>query len=106
MGGARIKPVLKELGGEKIDIIAWNDSPEILVRDALKPAQINRVEIADDENADVWLNEDQRSLAIGKMGQNISLASRLSGYNIHLVKTEPSDKKESEEVAMDMEEFD
>lgn len=104
IGGARIKPILKELGGEKIDVITWSDSAEIRVRDSLKPAQINRVEIVDDQNANVWLNEDQRSLAIGKMGQNISLASRLSGYNIHLVKSEARD--ESQDIAMDLEEFD
>lgn len=106
IGGARIKPILKELGGEKIDVITWSDSPEIRVRDSLKPAQINRVEIIDDQNANVWLNEDQRSLAIGKMGQNISLASRLSGYNIHLVKSEAQDADDSSEIAMNLEEFD
>jgi transcription termination/antitermination protein NusA len=106
IGGARIKPILKELGGEKIDVLVWSDSPEILIRDSLKPAQINRVEIIDDQNCNVWLNEDQRSLAIGKMGQNISLASRLSGYNIHLVTSEVSADKQADEIAMDMEEFD
>ncbi len=105
IGGARIKPILKELGGEKIDVIVWSESPEILIRDSLKPAQINRVEIVDDQNCNVWLNEDQRSLAIGKMGQNISLASRLSGYNIHLIKSE-SPAQNIDEIAMDMEEFD
>lgn len=106
IGGARIKPILKELGGEKIDVITWSDSPEIRIRDSLKPAQINRVEIVDDQNANVWLNEDQRSLAIGKMGQNISLASRLSGYNIHLVKSEAQNPDAPSEIAMDLEEFD
>ncbi len=106
IGGARIKPVLKELSGEKIDVIVWHDSPELLIRDSLKPAQINRVEIVDQENCNVWLNEDQRSLAIGRMGQNIALASRLSGYNIHLIKNEQVEKEEFEEVAMDMEELD
>ncbi len=106
IGGARIKPVLKELGGEKIDIIVWSDSPEILVRDSLKPAQINRVEIIDQHNCNVWLNDDQRSLAIGKMGQNISLASRLSGYDIHLVKSEPSQQDSAAEIAIDIEEYD
>lgn len=105
IGGARIKPILKELGGEKIDVIVWSDSPEILIRDSLKPAQINRVEIVDDQNCNVYLNEDQRSLAIGRMGQNISLATRLSGYNIHLVKAEPSASQE-QEIAMDLEEID
>lgn len=87
VGGVRIKPILKELGGEKIDVIAWSDSLEFLIRGALKPAEINRIELVDDENANVWLDEDQRSLAIGKMGQNISLASRLTGVNIHLMQS-------------------
>lgn len=106
VGGARIKPVLKELSGEKIDVIVWSDSPEILIRDALKPAQINRVEIIDQENCNVWLNEDQRSLAIGKMGQNISLATRLSGYNIHLAKSEPTQRDDLDQIAMNLEELD
>jgi N utilization substance protein A len=84
VGGVRIKPILKELGGEKIDIISWSDSPEVLVRGALKPAEIKRVGI-EGSDARVWLDDDQRSLAIGKMGQNIALASRLTGFNIHLV---------------------
>lgn len=88
VGGARIKPILRELGAEKIDIIERADRPEDLVRDALKPAEITRVEIVDSKNANVWINEDQRSLAIGRMGQNISLASQLTDYNIHLVTNE------------------
>lgn len=104
IGGARIKPILKELGGEKVDVIAWSDSVEVLIRDSLKPAHINRVEIVDQRHCNVFLNDDQRSLAIGKMGQNILLASALSGYNITLIKSEPSAPKE--EAAMEMEEFD
>jgi transcription termination/antitermination protein NusA len=88
VGGVRIKPILKELGSEKIDIIAWNDSLEALVKDALKPAIISRVDLVDSKNAHVWLDEDQRSLAIGKGGQNIMLASQLVGLNIHLVQAE------------------
>lgn len=90
VGGSRIKPILKELGVEKIDVIPWFESKEMLVKQALKPAQIDRVELADGENAaKVWLDEDQRALAIGKMGQNISLASRLTGVDIQLVQKEP-----------------
>ncbi|MFI5333112.1 MAG: transcription termination factor NusA [Candidatus Babeliales bacterium] len=85
VGGARIKPILKEIGGEKIDVIPWSDSLEVLIKNALKPADIKRVELISDEQASVWLDEDQRSLAIGKMGQNISLASRLTGVNINLM---------------------
>lgn len=88
VGGVRIKPILKELGGEKIDVIAWSDSIESLVKSALKPAQVNKVEMVGDFEARVWVDEDQRSLAIGKMGQNISLASELTGVNINLAKSE------------------
>lgn len=100
LGGARIKPILKELGGEKIDIIAYTDSKEELIKDALKPAQINRVVLTDAQNAQVYIDEDQRSLAIGRMGQNINLASRLSGINIHLVQTEAKQTK-SDELEME-----
>src|SRR5207302_1026411 len=85
VNGSRIKPILKELGSEKIDIIAWSDSPEVMVKNALKPAVVNRVEILSESVAQVWVDEDQRSLAIGKMGQNISLASRLVGMEIRLM---------------------
>lgn len=89
INGARIKPILKELSSEKIDIIVWPDSKESLIRDSLKPAKINRIELVDEKNANVWLDEDQRSLAIGKMGQNITLASRMTDVNIHLMQSEP-----------------
>lgn len=85
VGGVRIKPILKELNGEKIDVISWTDSLEDLVADALKPARVNRVELVDANAANVWVDEDQRSLAIGRMGQNIALASKLVGLDIHLV---------------------
>ena len=85
VGGARIKPILKELGGERIDVISWGGSREELIRDSLKPAEIKRVELVDDNVANVWLDEDQRSLAIGKKGQNISLASKLAGVEVNLV---------------------
>jgi N utilization substance protein A len=97
VGGVRIKPVLKELSNEKIDVISGSDDLETLVRDALKPADINRVEVVDEHNARVWLNEDQRSLAIGRMGQNIQLASQLTGLNIHLMADEPTQKNEEQE---------
>lgn len=107
VGGARIKPILKELGGEKIDIINWTDSKEQLIKQALKPAEITRVEIVDAENAQVWLNEDQRSLAIGKMGQNIALASRLVGFNLHLVQSESPRRNESASLELEnVEEYD
>lgn len=86
VGGARIKPILKELGSEKIDIIGLKDSIEELVKDALKPAEVNKVELVNSKKAMVWLDEEQRSVAIGKQGQNIALASELTGIEIELVK--------------------
>jgi transcription termination/antitermination protein NusA len=83
VGGSRIKPILRELGQEKIDLIEWSNNPEELVKNSLKPAEIDQV-IIDGNVATVWLDQDQRSLAIGKMGQNISLAARLSGVDIQL----------------------
>lgn len=86
VGGARIKPILKELGSEKIDIISLHGSLGDLIKDSLKPAIINKIEFIDNnKTAEVWLDEDERSVAIGKMGQNISLASSLTNVNIQLM---------------------
>lgn len=89
VGGARIKPILKELGQEKIDLIEWNDSIEVLIKNSLKPADIDRVELLGEDKAVVWLTQDQRSFAIGKMGQNILLASRLVGLSLQLQDINP-----------------
>lgn len=103
LGGARIKPILKELGGEKIDVISWTENTEALIASALKPAEIDRVQMVSDTEANVWVAEDQRSRAIGAMGQNISLASRLTGVSINLVQPErPEDDIEIEEVQSDL----
>ena len=100
VGGVRIKPILKELGNEKIDVIPWTDDLELFVKNSLKPAEINRIGLSDDEKtAKIWLDEDQRSLAIGKMGQNIALASRLTGVHLEIVQDskENLEQKLSEE---------
>jgi len=97
VGGARIKPILRELGQEKIDLIEWTDSLEMFVKNSLKPAEIDKVEVFEDEGrAVVWLAEDQRSVAIGKLGQNIILASRLTGLDIQL--QDVSSEKEREDL--------
>ncbi len=103
VGGARIKPILRELGNEKIDIIEYSPEIEDFIKDALKPAEINRVQMIDALNANVWVDEDQRSFAIGKMGQNISLASQLTGIKIHLVKNEPIELPQIEESSDNIE---
>lgn len=88
IGGSRIKPILTEIGGEKIDIIESVDSLEEMIKASLKPAKVDRVEILSKEEACVWVEDDQRSYAIGKSGQNIALASRLLGVNIKLMQKE------------------
>jgi len=90
VGGARIKPILRELGQEKIDLIEYTDSMEDLVKDSLKPAEIDKVEVVNNRKAVVWLAHDQRSFAIGKMGQNISLASKLVGLELQLQDVSPA----------------
>ena len=95
VGGARIKPILKELGTEKIDLIEWTENAEDLVKESLKPAEIDKVEITDESLATVWLAQDQRSLAIGKMGKNIILASKLTGVEIQLQELGIPDKEEA-----------
>ncbi|MEZ5978281.1 MAG: transcription termination factor NusA [Planctomycetota bacterium] len=85
--GARIKAVIDELRGERIDIIKWSDSLETLIMNGLKPAEINIDNIyadVDRHSATVIVDEDQQSLAIGKRGQNVRLASRLCGWDIEI----------------------
>jgi N utilization substance protein A len=77
--------VIAELGGEKIDIIQWSDSPEELVAHSLSPAKVSRVVINQDKErsaAVALVPEDQLSLAIGKDGQNVRLAAKLTGWKI------------------------
>ncbi|MDQ5890392.1 MAG: transcription termination/antitermination protein NusA [Candidatus Dependentiae bacterium] len=85
VGGVRIRPILKELGQEKVDLIEFTENLEQLVAEALKPAEIDRVVVDEDHGrATVWLAQDQRSFAIGKQGQNIALVSRLTGLHVQL----------------------
>lgn len=81
--GTRIKSVIKELRGEKIDIVIYSDQAEKFIAQALSPAQVEEVELFPEEKrARVIVKDDQLSLAIGKKGQNVSLAVRLTGWNI------------------------
>jgi N utilization substance protein A len=85
--GSRIKAVIDELRGERIDIIKWSDSLETLVMNGLKPAVINIDAIYPDldrHSVTVLVDEDQQSLAIGKRGPNVRLASRLCGWEIEI----------------------
>lgn len=85
VGGVRIKPILKELGREKVDLIEYTDDIEAFVAAALKPAEIEKVFVdSAARRATVWLPLDQRSFAIGKQGQNISLVAQLTGLDVQL----------------------
>jgi N utilization substance protein A len=84
--GSRIKNIVDELGGEKIDIVRWNESSQILIGNALKPAEVAEVALCFElGRATVVVNEDQLSLAIGKHGQNVRLAARLTQWDIDIL---------------------
>src|SRR5687768_2395835 len=84
--GSRIKNIVEELGGEKIDIVRWNESSQILIANALKPAEVAEVSLCFElGRATVVVNEDQLSLAIGKRGQNVRLAARLTGWDVDIL---------------------
>ncbi|HEY0005083.1 MAG TPA: transcription termination factor NusA [Pyrinomonadaceae bacterium] len=95
MKGSRVQAIIRELRGEKIDIIEWSDEPSVFAANALSPAKVNQVRITDIENRqmEVIVNEDQLSLAIGKKGQNVRLATKLVGWNID-IRSEEEIKKE------------
>jgi len=84
--GSRIKNIVEELGGEKIDIVRWNDSSKILIANALKPAEVAEIALCFElGRATVVVTEDQLSLAIGKRGQNVRLGARLTGWDIDIL---------------------
>lgn len=87
--GVRVSTVMNELSGEKIDIIGWSENPEKFVSDALSPAKISGIEINNEERlAKVKVSSDQFSLAIGRGGQNVRLAAKLTGYKIDIIGVE------------------
>ncbi len=101
MKGSRVQAVIRELRGEKIDIVKYDEDPALYVRHALNPASINRVSVRDYEarEMEVIVSEDQLSLSIGKRGQNVRLASKLVGWKLD-IKSE-AEKKAEIEVEME-----
>ena len=92
--GARIKTIIDELGGERIDIIPYSDQPATLIMNALKPAEINRIDLfPENGKALVIVDEDQLSLAIGKKGANVRLAAKLCGWDIDIMTEEEAKQK-------------
>lgn len=82
--GGRVASIVKELGGEKIDIVKYSEDPEIFVANALAPAQVMSVTLLDDKSCQVSVPDNQLSLAIGKEGQNARLAAKLTGFKIDI----------------------
>ncbi len=97
--GSRIKSIVEELNGEKIDIVRWSDDPTELVSESLKPAKVGQIFLdAETDGATVVVDDAQLSLAIGRRGQNVRLASRLSGYDIDIVSKTQLAERASESI--------
>jgi N utilization substance protein A len=97
MKGMRVQSIIRELRGEKIDIIEYSDDPVVFATHALSPAKISRVSVLDsaEKYMEVIVDDSQLSLAIGKKGQNVRLASKLMGWRID-IKTEEEKRREVE----------
>jgi N utilization substance protein A len=103
MRGVRIQNIVNELGGEKIDVVEWNEDPARYVANALSPAQVVRVTVDDDtKTATVVVPERQLSLAIGKEGQNARLAAKLTGWRID-IKSEAAMRAAAERARLEAE---
>jgi N utilization substance protein A len=97
MKGTRVQAIIRELRGEKIDIVEWSEDPIVFVTNALSPAKVQRVSIVDDAGKvmEVIVEDKQLSLAIGKKGQNVRLAAKLTGWRID-IKSEEEKRREVE----------
>ena len=103
--GTRVQTIVRELRGERIDIIPWNDDPRALIVSALSPASIEKIGVNEDEKtAMVVVNDQQLSLAIGKKGQNVRLAMKLTGWDIDIISDTEYSKIRMEETDKALEE--
>jgi N utilization substance protein A len=92
-----VQAIIRELRGEKIDIVEWSEDPVVFVTNGLSPAKVQRVSIVDDKERvmEVVVEDKQLSLAIGKKGQNVRLAAKLTGWRID-IKSEEEKRREVE----------
>jgi N utilization substance protein A len=97
MKGTRVQAIIRELRGEKIDIVEWSEDPLSFVTNAISPAKVQRVSVVDDQDRimEVIVEDKQLSLAIGKKGQNVRLAAKLTGWKID-IKSEEEKRREVE----------
>ena len=106
MRGSRVQAVVNELGGEKIDIVPWNENDATFVVNALAPAEVTKVVLDEDlKRIEVVVPDEQLSLAIGRRGQNVRLASQLTGYEIDIMTEEEESAKRQEEFRVRSELF-
>ncbi len=97
--GSRVTAVTNELAGERIDVVRWDENPVQFIVEALKPAKVSKV-VADEElhSMDVTVDEDNLAIAIGKGGQNVRLASDLTGWKINIMTAQQAEEREQKEV--------
>jgi N utilization substance protein A len=101
--GVRVSTVMAALGGERIDIIEWNDDQKELIKESLSPATVSEVELDEAEHrAKVHVSEDEQSLAIGRGGQNVRLAAKLTGWNIDIISTGGTEVAETNDDRVDV----
>jgi N utilization substance protein A len=100
MRGARVQAVTQELAGERVDIVLWSEDPAQFVIGALAPAEVSSILVDEDKHSmDVVVDEENLAIAIGRSGQNVRLASEMTGWTINLMTEAESQKKNEEEAS-------
>jgi len=106
MRGSRVQAVTSELGGERVDIVLWSPEPAQFVINALAPAEVSSIVVDEEKHSmDVVVDEEQLAQAIGRSGQNVRLASELSGWNLNIMTAEEAEQKSAEEAENITKEF-
>ncbi|MEJ5211967.1 MAG: transcription termination factor NusA [Burkholderiales bacterium] len=106
MRGSRVQAVTSELAGERVDIVLWSSDPAQFVINALAPAEISSIVVDEEKHSmDVVVEEDQLAQAIGRGGQNVRLASELTGWDLNIMTAEEAQQKSAEEAERIMKEF-
>lgn len=106
MRGSRVQTVSNELAGERVDIILWDDNPAQFVINAMSPAEVSSIVVDEDNNSmDIAVPEDKLSQAIGRNGQNVKLASQLTGWELNVMSENQAEEKSEQEAQKIMQEF-
>ena len=106
MKGSRIQSIVNELQGEKIDVIEWSSDIVKLTINAIAPAKVSKVVVDEDQkHIDIWVPEDQLSIAIGRRGQNVKLASMLTNWKLDVLNAEEQEKNRAEDIKLKTEQF-